>query len=93
MPDYQNIDLHKIARETIEQYGFDFNPAKSIIDEVNALDPQQLLNNAQGVRDLCSLLWSSIDNAESLDLDQLECCERGAKDCGRGFVCPEKISN
>ena len=80
MPDYQNIDLHKIAYETIKQYGFDFNPAKSIIDEVNALDPKQLLNNAQGVRDLRTLLWSSIDNAESLDLDQLEYCQRSAGD-------------
>jgi len=81
MSSYHNIDLHKIARMVIEQYGFNFSPAKTVIDEINALDPRQLLDNAQGrVRDLRGLLWSSIDNAESLDLDQLEYCERGTND-------------
>ena len=78
MPNYQNIDLHKIARDAIKQYGFDFNLTKPITDEVNALDSKRLLDDAQGkLRDLRGLLWSSIDNAESLDLDQLEYCERG----------------
>jgi len=81
MSNYYNIDLHKIARTAIEQYGFDFFPAKPVIDEINALDSRQLLDNAQGgVSDLRELLWSSIDNAESLDLDQLEYCVRGIND-------------
>ena len=78
MPDYHKIDLHKIARTAIEQYGFDFTPAKPVIDEINALVPRQLLDNAPGAAgDLRGLLWSSIDNTESLDLDQLEYCECG----------------
>ncbi len=78
MPDYNNIDLHKIARTVINQYGFDFVPTKLVIDEINALDPGKLLNAAQsGYKDLRELLWSSIDNVESLDLDQLEYCVRG----------------
>ncbi len=78
MADYQNIDLHKIARAAIREYGFDFVPAKPVIDEIDALEPKRLLDNAQGkARDLRGLLWSSIDNTESLDLDQLEYCERG----------------
>ena len=78
MPDYSNIDLHKIVRTVIAQYGFDFTIAKPVTDEINALDPGKLLANAQGaVKDLRALLWSSIDNMESLDLDQLEYCERG----------------
>ena len=38
MTDYNNIDLHKIARTIITQYGFDFTITKPIIDEINALD-------------------------------------------------------
>ena len=77
MPDYHNIDLHKIARTVIAQYGFDFVLSKPVIDEINALDSGKLLNTAQGgVKDLRALIWSSIDNTDSLDLDQLEYCER-----------------
>ena len=79
MPNYSNIDLHKIAAEAITLYGFDFVVSKPVLDEINALDPGKLLDTAQGVvQDLRALLWSSIDNAESLDLDQLEYCVRGA---------------
>ena len=78
MTNYSDIDLHEIARTTIKQYGFDFTPEKPVIDEINALDPEKLLDSTRGeIRDLRGLLWSSIDNAESLDLDQLEYCERG----------------
>ncbi len=79
MSNYHNVDLHKIARDALRQYGFDFTLSKPTIDEVNALDANKLLAKAQGgQRDLRGLLWSSIDNQESLDLDQLEYCERGA---------------
>ena len=77
MSNYYNIDLHKIALTAIEQYGFDFIVAKPVLDEINALDSRKLLDAAQvAVKDLRELLWSSIDNAESLDLDQVEHCER-----------------
>jgi len=81
MDNYRNINLHKIARSAIEKYGFDFTPEQPVIDEVNALTPKQFPDNSPaGARDLRGILWSSIDNAESLDLDQLEYCERGAND-------------
>ena len=81
MPDYQIIDLHAIARTAITQYGFDFTIAKPVMDEINALDPGKFLDGVQGeVKDLRGLIWSSIDNTESLDLDQLEYCERDTND-------------
>ena len=81
MVNYRNIDLHKIARSAIEKYGFDFIPGQLVIDEINAITPKQFPDDPQSkVRDLRGLLWSSIDNSESLDLDQLEYCERRAND-------------
>jgi len=78
MSNYDNINLHKIARTAITQYGFDFTITKPVLDEINALDSSKLLDVVQDrVKDLRGLLWSSIDNTESLDLDQLEYCERG----------------
>ncbi len=81
MAQIANIDLHGIARTTIKRYGFDFTIKKPVINEINALDPGKLMDSVRGeIRDLRGLLWSSIDNADSLDLDQLEYCERGPND-------------
>jgi len=81
MSNYHNIDLHQIALTAIEQYGFDFTLTKPVLDEVNSLDLKKILDAAQDrAKDLRGLLWSSIDNEESLDLDQLEYCERGTND-------------
>ncbi len=70
-------DLHRIARAAVREAGFepDF-PAEAArglegLEDVGAraaADPR--------VRDLRGLLWSSIDNKESRDLDQVEYVER-----------------
>jgi VacB/RNase II family 3'-5' exoribonuclease len=81
MDNYRDIDLHKIARTAIEKYGFDFTLEPAVIEEINRLAPRGFSDNSlAGVRDLRGMLWSSIDNAESLDLDQIEYCELGAND-------------
>lgn len=71
------VDLQSAARQVMEEHGFqpDFPP------QVNQ-QLLQILNNSHfsdpgsGFRDLRSLLWSSIDNDTSRDLDQVEVAER-----------------
>jgi VacB/RNase II family 3'-5' exoribonuclease len=69
-------DLYAIARQTMIDAGFepDFNHA--VLDEVGAVSAgaRDLAADAN-VRDLRELLWSSIDNTTSRDLDQLEYAE------------------
>lgn len=68
-----DIDLQRLAREAMSSNGLlsDFDAAaKSAIAQ---LPPQAPLQ--PGVRDLRGLLWSSIDDRESRDLDQIEVCE------------------
>ncbi len=78
MSAYKDIDLHAIAHQAMERYGFEYQFFKSVMREVDHLDPAMLLRGrAGGKADLRSLLWSSIDNEDSLDLDQLEYCEYG----------------
>lgn len=66
--------LRQIALRAMIQYGLEpeWPPAASA--ELQHLRAP----GAQGLRDLRELLWSSIDNDESRDLDQLEVCVDGA---------------
>jgi VacB/RNase II family 3'-5' exoribonuclease len=73
-----NINLHAIARQAMGRYGFLPQFPNEVLDEVSSFDAASILKDRRSdVRDLRGLLWSSIDNAESLDLDQLEFCEAG----------------
>lgn len=78
MRNYPNIDLHAIAREAMKRYGFQSQFPVPVIQEVTAINEKLLLKGQQkDIKDLRSLLWSSINNVDSLDLDQLEYCEQG----------------
>ncbi|MEN6610959.1 MAG: RNB domain-containing ribonuclease [Methanoregulaceae archaeon] len=84
MKKHHKIDLRAIAWHAMEKYGFEPRFPETVIDEVNALREEPSADNRHEIRDLTSLLWSSIDNYDSLDLDQLEFCER--KDTGEILV-------
>lgn len=74
------VDLKRIARDAMSRYGFRPDFPHYVTHEVDRLKESFLVSRRQeGVRDLRDLLWSSIDNFDSLDLDQLGLCERGPR--------------
>jgi VacB/RNase II family 3'-5' exoribonuclease len=66
--------LQKIARDAMLARGLlpDFSPAA--VSEVSQI-PKAATTSAAATRDLRALLWASIDNDDSLDLDQLSVAE------------------
>ncbi len=76
----QHVDLQKIARQAVLNYGFIPDFQKHVEKEIHRL--KNLLPEAaqdKSIEDMRSLLWSSIDNIDSEDLDQLEYCQRISK--------------
>jgi VacB/RNase II family 3'-5' exoribonuclease len=69
-------ELTALARRALmrEDFATDFPPP--VTKAVEALDERRIISNAAAVEDLRSLLWSSIDNADSRDLDQVEYAEK-----------------
>ncbi len=72
-----NGDLSQTARRAMTEGGFAIAPDAEVVRELKTLDRQSdsIIRNAP-VRDLRGLLWSSIDNDSSRDLDQIEYAER-----------------
>ena len=77
MKTHHPIDLKAIAGNAMRKYGFEPRFPDSVIREVNAITEKKLPINQKETKDLRMLLWSSIDNYDSMDLDQLEYCEPG----------------
>jgi len=73
---HSEFDLFAVARQEMIDEGFqpDFSPEAG--QQLEALRTQAAPRTDAGVRDLRSLLWSSIDNDTSRDLDQAEAAER-----------------
>ena len=65
------VDLLALARESMRAKGFDPDIPEDALAQARRVSPQA----APGTRDLRSLLWSSIDNDSSKDLDQIEYAE------------------
>src|SRR6478752_3631201 len=69
-----HFDMHAAARRIVLSAGFEPDvdeAAQKQLDTIRGPAPTE-----SGVKDLRNLLWSSIDNNESRDLDQVEVAER-----------------
>ncbi|MDX6574050.1 MAG: exoribonuclease [Blastocatellia bacterium] len=77
MPRNHSFDLTAIAHQAMVANGFEPDLPRSVLDELKSLQtnagPDDLESSTQ---DLRSLLWSSIDDRKSRDLDQVEYAER-----------------
>jgi VacB/RNase II family 3'-5' exoribonuclease len=80
MKTHRPIDLKAIAGNAMRKYGFEPRFPDAVVGEVNAIPEINLPINQNETKDLRMLLWSSIDNHDSMDLDQLEYCEPGQND-------------
>lgn len=74
------FDLRALARRAMTEAGFEPDMPPEVQQEIRGLrepSPRDLARDqADGVQDLRTLLWSSVDNPESRDLDQVEWAER-----------------
>ncbi len=69
-----SIDLETLARESMQAKGFDPDFSAEVLTQSRSIS----MTTSPGTRDLRSLLWSSIDNDFSKDLDQVEYAEPAA---------------
>ena len=77
MKNRRPVDLRSIAFFAMQKYGFKPEFPKAVIREVDAIHADISGAAGKNGQDLRALLWSSIDNYDSQDLDQMEYCERG----------------
>lgn len=68
------IILEKIARRVMQEHGFLTDFSEAALDELKKF-PEDHLKADTTPRDLRQLAWASIDNDDSLDLDQLTVAE------------------
>jgi VacB/RNase II family 3'-5' exoribonuclease len=70
------FDLVAAAREEMIRGGFSLDFAAGTTEQIAAIEGRPAPVPSAETRDLRDLLWSSIDNATSRDLDQIEYAER-----------------
>ena len=73
-----HLDLQATAKQIMQEYGFEPDFPPEVSGQLGALRAQPAAPESRDVRDLRGLLWSSIDNDTSRDLDQIEVAERGS---------------
>src|SRR5436190_2782865 len=69
------MNLADLAHDTMIEQGFKPEIPRSVKAELELIDQNKVIKSSPG-RDLRELLWSSIDNLTSRDLDQVEYAER-----------------
>jgi VacB/RNase II family 3'-5' exoribonuclease len=77
MKNHRTVDLKAIAGNAMMKYGFEPLFPNSVLREVAGINVKTLPDNPENTKDLRMLLWSSIDNYDSMDLDQMEFVKRG----------------
>jgi VacB/RNase II family 3'-5' exoribonuclease len=75
---HSDFDLAGAARQEMIDHGFDPDFPPEVDRQVAGIGAHPVLPAAGTLRDLRNLLWSSIDNDTSRDLDQIEAAERTA---------------
>jgi exoribonuclease-2 len=73
-----HLDLQATAKEVMQEHGFNPDFPPQVAQQVASLKQQPQTPADGKVRDLRNLLWSSIDNDTSRDLDQIEVAEAAA---------------
>lgn len=68
--------MEAIAYDAMKKYGFRPHFENAVIREIATIDGNDQKWPRNATKDLRALLWSSIDNFDSMDLDQLEYCEK-----------------
>lgn len=80
MPDttLPHLDWQTIAKQIMQEHGFDPDFPAPVAAQLATLKDHPQPGATNGVRDMRNLLWSSIDNDTSRDLDQIEVVERSS---------------
>ena len=71
-----HFDLQATAKQVMQEHGFNPDFPADVTTQLASLNGQSNLVPGKDIRDLRNLLWSSIDNDTSRDLDQIEVAER-----------------
>ncbi|MDE3166790.1 MAG: RNB domain-containing ribonuclease [Acidobacteriota bacterium] len=69
-----SFNLLAAARREMAERGFEPDLPEAAVEQARTLEA----HDDPGLRDLTGLLWSSVDNDDSRDLDQIEWAERAA---------------
>src|SRR3954465_7707849 len=66
------VNLRATAEQVMTENGFEAEFSPAVMAEVQKINEPSPASLPAGIRDLRQLLWTSIDNRESRDLDQVE---------------------